>query len=63
MNTSLSAMKSVSPFKTVQSLSPLQADVIRTIALALMLADHINIILLGGRSELLYGFGDLLPVD
>ena len=57
MNTSLSAMKSVSPFKTVQSLSPLQADVIKTIALAAMLADHVNIILLGGRSELLYAFG------
>lgn len=50
-------MKSVSPFKTVQSLSSLQADVIKTIALAAMLADHINIILLGGQSELLYGFG------
>lgn len=57
MNTSFATMKAVSLFKMVQSLSPLQADVIKTIALAAMLADHVNIILLGGRSEFLYAFG------
>jgi len=57
MNSSLAAMKAISPFKIVKSLSPLQADVIKTIALAAMLSDHVNIILLGGRSEFLYAFG------
>ncbi|MBY4890583.1 TraX family protein [Pantoea sp. DY-15] len=57
MNTLLSSLRLPSPFEQVKSLSPLQADLIKTIALTAMLADHINTILLNGRSAFLYAFG------
>lgn len=46
-----------SPFLCLKTLSPLQADLIKSVALAAMLADHVNSILLGGSSEILYAFG------
>lgn len=48
-----------SPLNQVKSLSPLQADIIKTIALVAMLGDHINTILLSGRSAFLYAFGHI----
>ncbi|MFZ4213693.1 TraX family protein [Pantoea endophytica] len=57
MTSMLSSLRFASPFELVKSLSPLQADVIKTIALVAMLADHINTILLNGRSAFLYAFG------
>ncbi|MDE1189245.1 MAG: TraX family protein [Pantoea sp.] len=59
MHALLTSLRFPSPFDQVKSLSPFQADIIKTIALAAMLADHINTILLNGRSALLSAIGHI----
>lgn len=58
MRALLTSLRFPSPFDQVKSLSPFQADVIKTIALMAMLADHINTILLNSHNTLLSALGD-----
>ncbi|MFT4274084.1 MAG: TraX family protein [Pantoea sp.] len=57
MHALLTSLRLSSPFHQIKSLSPFQADIIKTIALLAMLADHINTILLNGHNALLSAVG------
>lgn len=57
MHALLTSLRLSSPFDQVKSLSPFQADIIKTIALLAMLADHINTILLNGHNAFLSAVG------
>lgn len=57
MYSALSSLRTLSVFNLLRAFTPFQTDVLKTLALAAMLADHVNTVLLHGSHSLLYAAG------